>query len=100
MGFYDMHVELERVRDQEGEEAYNKTVHGLIGGTWGMTGGALAGATVGSVVPGVGTAVGAVVGGLAGLFAGVQDETAMDNVRTGAKTVRRALGFWSTDGAS
>jgi hypothetical protein len=96
MTFGEIDRELNRVREEEGEEAHNRMCHGLMGWTWGMAGGAMAGAALGSVVPVVGPPVGAVVGGVAGLVMGVQDETALDNAKTLSRVVRRAISMWNS----
>ena len=95
MGFYDIHLESERIRREEGPEAADKFAHGMIGGSIGLSSGVLAGATIGSVVPVVGTVVGGVVGGVVGTFLGVQDESTGDNVKTAAKAVARFIGYWN-----
>jgi phage tail tape-measure protein len=92
---YEMHLEHERIRREEGPEAADRFAHSMIGGSIGLGSGAMAGAAVGSVVPVVGTAIGAVVGGVVGTFMGVQDETAGDNLKTAATAVRRFIGSWN-----
>jgi phage tail tape-measure protein len=93
MSMSSMHFELERIRREEGEDAYQKSMHGVMGGSIGLGSGAIAGAALGSVVPVVGTVIGAVVGGLAGLLVGVQDETATDNLNTALTAVSRWAGL-------
>ena len=96
MTFSEIDRELNRVREEQGEDAHNRMGHALLGGTWGMTGGAMAGAALGSVVPVIGPPIGAVVGGVAGLVMGVQDETALDNAKTLSRAVRRAISMWNS----
>lgn len=82
MGMSEFYFEGERIRKEQGEEAYNEWSHSITGGALGMTGGALTGAAVGTaILPGVGTVVGGAIGLFAGGLVGVEDKTAMDNAK-------------------
>jgi hypothetical protein len=95
-----VHARLQRIREEEGEEAYRRALHGAVGGYVGAAAGAATGATIGSMLlPGPGSVVGLVVGTVIGASRGSRDETAGDNVNRAGGLGARIVGWWNSPGS-
>lgn len=86
----EAHARNAKIRLEQGEEAARKDSCSTMGGGLGMLSGAASGVAIGSVVPIVGTLAGALIGGMIGIVKGVQDETPLDNLKTGAGIITSA----------
>lgn len=87
----DLHARNAKIREEQGEEAAKKDSCSNMGAGLGMLSGAMTGGAIGSVVPVVGTLIGTVVGGIIGIVKGGQDETPLDNVKTGIGIISSAV---------
>jgi uncharacterized membrane protein len=91
-GSYFVFKELERIRQEEGEEAYKRARHSAAGSYMGMAGGAITGGMIGSIIPGPGTVIGAAIGALIGAASGGKDQTAGDNAKRAGGLAARIFG--------